>query len=272
MWADQISGTDEPVMVETGGLKGYQVDAEEVPKVETTEATETDNQAVTTNETAPTQDIPEPEVAAAPAEEISHVGAEAAPAEPKDTPVAFPSSDDPVAFPSSDEPEEIATKDDDDDATPPVTFPTSTDDSASQAPTTDTPAQMASSPSPGITFSPDAHPDRAGSADPESEPKRKRISSQNFQRLARRISVSARRTGSGPGIPNLPNLLGHLRRDSAKDGEEVTGSSRDGTVTGMSRSDSPATSMHSEPPAGSASPEGTPSKILKKKEKRKTIK
>jgi hypothetical protein len=52
--------------------------------------------------------------------------------------------------------------------------------------------------------------ERTGTPDPESETKRKRISSQNFQRLARRISVSTKRAGSVSGIP----ILGNLRRDA----------------------------------------------------------
>lgn len=98
-----------------------------------------------------------------------------------------------------------------------VAFPTSGDDQSSVvSPETpqDTPA-----PAPqAVTFDDSVHSSRVGSPDPDSEPKRKMISSQNFQRLARRISVSGRRQGSTSSI--LPALL---KRDSqtAKTGSAV---------------------------------------------------
>jgi ATP-binding cassette subfamily B (MDR/TAP) protein 6 len=103
-----------------------------------------------------------------------------------------PSKANPVAFPTSD--------------SAPVAFPSSTsDESASQKAPSTTQA-------PGITFAQGVStPERTGTPDPDSETKRKRISSQNFQRLARRISITTRRAGSISGIP----ILGNLRRDAA---------------------------------------------------------
>lgn len=56
---------------------------------------------------------------------------------------------------------------------------------------------------PAVTFGEGVNPPRTGTPDPESEPKRKRISSQNFQRLARRISITTRRQSSSSILPSL---------------------------------------------------------------------
>ncbi|TDL26049.1 hypothetical protein BD410DRAFT_764367 [Rickenella mellea] len=92
----------------------------------------------------------------------------------------------------------------------PVAFPGS-DETASQK-TTD---PSTSVPNPAVTFEPsvDAPPSRTGTPDPGVEPKRKRISSQNFQRLARRISFGTKRSGSGSSIPGSS-----IKRDSTEDG------------------------------------------------------
>ena len=57
---------------------------------------------------------------------------------------------------------------------------------------------------PAVTFGVSSPPSRTGTPGPEDEGKRKRISSQNFQRLARRISLSTRRQGSISSI--IPGL------------------------------------------------------------------
>ena len=84
----------------------------------------------------------------------------------------------------------------------PVEFPSSND-----APSEHRASLSASpSPTPAVTFDANlSSPPRTGTPDAESEPKRKRISSQNFQRLARRISITAKRQSSSfiPGIPGL---------------------------------------------------------------------
>lgn len=62
---------------------------------------------------------------------------------------------------------------------------------------------------PSVTFGDrvNSPPSRSGTPEVDGEPKRKRISSQNFQRLARRLSLGTRRQGSTssiiPGIPGL---------------------------------------------------------------------
>jgi hypothetical protein len=105
----------------------------------------------------------------------------------------------------------------------------------------DAPSQNAPS-AQGITFAPEVGtPERRGSPDPDAEPKRKRISSQNFQRLARRISV---RAGS---VSNIP-ILGSLRRDSSSASASAQAQpSTDTDAAPTVTSESPAASIQSEP-------------------------
>ncbi len=263
MWADQISAIGEQV-VDNGPREapnGYQID----DVIPTSEPADID--------AAPTQDTAEPlaETSEAPIQEtplaqeslsddtrvpILDGAAAVAGTQVDDTLIAFPSSNEgavgdevaskvnPVAFPTSD--------------SAPIAFPvTSSDEAASQkAPST---AQ-----NPGITFAPEVGtPERTGTPDPDAEPKRKRISSQNFQRLARRISVTTRRAGSISGIP----ILGNLRREgsSAASGSapaQVSTSTEDGGAKAVSQS--PATSIHSEP-------DKDKSKKKEKEKKRRTF-
>ncbi|KAF8629157.1 hypothetical protein AX17_005742 [Amanita inopinata Kibby_2008] len=75
------------------------------------------------------------------------------------------------------------------------------------------------SPMPAVTFDATVNSTpRNGTPDPESEPKRKRISSQNFQRLARRISITARRQSS--------SLIPGLKKDSSPRVSSDDGSTR----------------------------------------------
>lgn len=80
-------------------------------------------------------------------------------------------------------------------ASPVVAFPVSDDNQSISHSVPPTPA--------GVTFEATSTPPRTGTPDPDSEPKRKRISSQNFQRLARRMSISTRKQGSISLIPGL---------------------------------------------------------------------
>ena len=134
---------------------------------------------------------------------------------------AGPSKANPVAFPTSD--------------SAPIAFPTGTSD--------ETASQKAPSATqgPGITFAQGVStPERAGTPDPETETKRKRISSQNFQRLARRISVTTKRAGSISGIP----ILGNLRRDTTSgSGSTPAQESTDGEAGPKVSSESPAPSI-----------------------------
>ncbi|KAJ7048177.1 hypothetical protein C8F01DRAFT_1268287 [Mycena amicta] len=113
----------------------------------------------------------------------------------------------------------------------PLAFPVSDDASlADNAPAT-----------PGVTFEPNLTSPTT-SPDPEAEPKRKRISSQNFQRLARRISIGTRRQGS---TSSIASIIPGLKRDKSGDDASV---------------DSPTTSLAGDKETG---------KGKKKKDKRK---
>ncbi len=251
MWADQISATGEQA-VDDGpreALNGYQMN-DVIPNSEP---------AIVDNDAAPTQDTAELLAGAseAPVQETPPVqetlsegtrpqavpvldvpaAAAVAGTQVDDTLMAFPSSNEaavsdavpskvnPVAFPTSD--------------SAPIAFPgTSSDEAASQK--TPSTAQT-----PGITFAPEVGtPERTGSPDPDAEPKRKRISSQNFQRLARRISVTTRRAGSISGIP----ILGNLRRDTSSASTSTPAqASTDNDPGPRVASQSPAASIQSEP-------------------------
>ena len=87
----------------------------------------------------------------------------------------------------------------------PIAFPTSTSN--------ETVSQKAPSmtQTPGITFAQGiSTPECTGTPDPESETKHKCISFQNFQHLARRLSVTTKCAGSILGI----HILGNFWRDT----------------------------------------------------------
>jgi hypothetical protein len=122
---------------------------------------------------------------------------------------------------------------------------------ATPFPTADVSAPSQSQ-SPGVTFESDVgSPPRTGAPDPESEPKRKRISSQNFQRLARKMSLNTRRSGSTSSIPIISGLL----RDNSPRGSTDGGSAREGEG-------SPASSLQGDTDKGGKK---------KKDKKRKSI-
>ena len=242
MWADQITATGEQAV--DGGnevLDGYQID-NVIPIAEP---------AIADIDVAPTQDTAEVPVDGTPSTRESEgtrpqavpvldvpAAAAVAGTQVDDTLIAFPSTNEaavsdaipsnvtPVAFPTSD--------------SAPITFPgTSSDEAASQkAPST---AQA-----PGITFAPEVGtPERTGTPDPDAEPKRRRISSQNFQRLARRISVTTRRAGS---ISSSIPILGNLRRDASSASTSTPAqASTDSDAGPIVASQSPAASIQSEP-------------------------
>ncbi|KZS98398.1 hypothetical protein SISNIDRAFT_448616 [Sistotremastrum niveocremeum HHB9708] len=114
-----------------------------------------------------------------------------------DAPVAFPTSN-VVAFPSSQ---------DDEPMTPVVVQPKPH--------------------APGVTFGAgvDSPPSgsRTGTPDPDADPKRKRISSQNFQKFARRISLVGRRSSSSTGITIQPKAGESSSLRGSNDGDSVQG-------------------------------------------------
>lgn len=143
-----------------------------------------------------------------------------------------------VSFPSSEVADTPATTD----LPSPVTFPTSEPRSvalpAAEESVADSQLESPKSatPAPGVTFETSGAPSRSGTPDPETEPKRKRISSQNFQRLARRISITTRRQGS------VSSMIPGLKKDNSPrvSVDEGAGSSRG---EGSSRNESPTPSV-----------------------------
>ncbi|KAG6862313.1 hypothetical protein C0995_016011 [Termitomyces sp. Mi166 len=101
-------------------------------------------------------------------------------------------------------------------------------------------------------------PSRTGTPDTDSEPKRKRISSQNFQRLARKISLTTRRQSSSSIIPGISSIPG-LKRESP----------RVSTDDSSQRAES---SQRNESPAGSIKDGEAKTKLKKKDKKEKNRK
>lgn len=279
MWADQVSSNDDPAVSISGHsikreVSGYNVET-------ATNIEETQSQEVTTalgptitklSNVQPNPEIPNrvdnlqseailsditspPSVKEVqPSQDESHnevptqdeqttVETSAVPVQipspVKPTPVAFPSSEGiiaspaPIAFPVSDE-EPVSS---------PVAFPIS----EHQSDKGKDEQLVVQTPTPGVTFSSnvDSPPSRTGTPNPESEPKRKRISSQNFQRLARKISLTTRRQSSSSSIiPGLPGLSG-LKRDQSPKVSSEEASRPENTGAGPSN-DSPAASLKGE--------------------------
>jgi ATP-binding cassette subfamily B (MDR/TAP) protein 6 len=243
MWADQISATGEPA-VDDGPrevLNGYQIDnvvPVSEPAITDVDAAPTQDTAAESSEAPVLENLPIQETPQTGS--VLDVPAAAAGTQVDNTLIAFPSTTEasgsdaapakvnPAAFPTSD--------------STPIAFPgTSSDEAASQKDPAVTPQV------PGITFAPEVGtPERSGTPDPDAEPKRKRISSQNFQRLARRISVTTRRAGS---ISNIP-ILGNLRRDTSSASTSAPAPASTDSDAGPSvtvTSQSPAASIQSEP-------------------------
>lgn len=235
MWADQVSSDDSAQSVEDTKreVSGYVVDepepiaAEQDVKCDTTSPVPDSSLVMLSADDVDA--VPESSVAAEVAGE--HQGH----AEP--APIAFPTSEvdasdtQPVTSNSTDAPTSSAP------AAEPVT-----EDVSSQPP----PEPVAApTQGPAVTFGEGVNPTRTGTPDPESEPKRKRISSQNFQRLARRISLTTRRQSSTSILPSL-------KRDNSP---RV---STEGRGEGSLRTESPAGSIKGDADKGK----------LKKKDKK----
>jgi hypothetical protein len=179
MWADQVSSAEEVAasigddsskkeVISSDPPGPTDIDEPTVVPYETTDVVEDGDQAENT-------------ALAFPSSEVQPVDA----AE-NDGPVQFPSSS---VFPT--DPVRAS----------PVDFPASED-----APDHRASLSASPSPPPGVTFDANlSSPPRTGTPDPDGEPKRKMISTQNFQRLARRISITAKRQSSSfiPAIPGL---------------------------------------------------------------------
>ncbi|KAH9929622.1 uncharacterized protein BXZ73DRAFT_47940 [Epithele typhae] len=268
MWADQISSNDDTSAHRKSAIvTGFEVEA---PTQDTATMSEDQPPQLGTEEVAHDKldndvvVVESEEAVAFPtaADNAEEVPLSAAP-EPSAAPVAFPSSDDaaPVAFPSSaDEP------------AAPIAFPSSSGAAPLAFPTS--PESVRGSigeraQTPGVTFQAAATPERTGTPDPEADGKRRRtLSTQGIQRLARRISVTTRK-GSASVIPNLQQvgsmIPGLKRADTARASTDEQGSTKDAVVATPPLSDSPSPSLLSDSVSKRAS------KIRKdKKDKRKS--
>jgi len=107
---------------------------------------------------------------------------------------------------------------------------------------------------PSVTFgsSVNSPPSRTGTPDIDADPKHKRISSQNFQRLARRLSLTTRRQGSSSSI--IPGIPGLGKRDSTPKVSNEGGESS----TARNSTETPADSLKGD----------DKTKILKRKDKK----
>jgi hypothetical protein len=198
MWADQVSSDDPSHSIEDtstkGEVSGYVVEEPEPIAAEYDGDHDTTSPVPDSSVVFSADDVdvvPEPSLATeVPREHQSHA---------ESAPIVFPTSEidasdaQPVISDSTDPPTSSAPV-----ATESLTFPTTVDVS-SQPP----PEPVAAPTQPAVTFGEGVNPPRTGTPDPESEPKRKRISSQNFQRLARRISLTTRRQSSTSILPSL---------------------------------------------------------------------
>lgn len=271
MWINQVSSSDDHIAsIADSAIKneisGYILDTAATEEIEETQVAASENVEEPPEEII-AETIPSEVV------ELSPSGPgdeEPAPAEPIVTsPVPFPSEDVPapevpvnsplvqesnVSEPVIYSPTPISS---------PIAFPTSGDDQSdvhsevTPAPATETSAAPVVAPAPvrapvGVTFgtSVNSPPSRTGTPDPESEPKRKRISSQNFQRLARRISLTTRRSSSSNSI--IPSLPGFKRDQSPRV------STDDATSSAGPSNNSPAASIAGDDAKGK----------LKKKDKK----
>lgn len=229
MWADQVSATEDPATSLTVGSvdKGVLVEKGEDDERPVEEQVSKDAFV------SPTQGspfVPSPK----PLSVVDFTSSE--PALQKEDTTKTPEG---VFFPSTEpydvsEGKSITTEvsPQADVSSPPLAFPTSPE------PERDDQGSSIRA-APAVTFGAEVNPSRTGTPDPDSEPKRKRISSQNFQRLARRISVSAKRQGSAM-IPSsmIPTIPGLMKRDSSPRVSVDDGSQRDtDSAAGSTRGD-----------------------------------
>ncbi|TFK54285.1 hypothetical protein OE88DRAFT_1675841 [Heliocybe sulcata] len=268
MWADQVASTEDNATIASTkeAVAGYSVHASEEPskpEVQPLAAEAPPAEATDAGDSQPTREarsegspaienegngIPQDqEPFTAEPETLDNAGSLAPEVAPDD---AVTERTEPVAigFPVS---ESQAA------GSAPIAFPNSDDRASQQSPSL---MEVASSPqSGGVTFveaagSPSS---RTGTPDADAETKRRRISSQNFQRLARRISTSRRQGSTGSIIP-IPGLK---RGESSpaqtpKDDAHIRGES---SVS----AESPAPSVQSEG--------GGKGKSQKKEKKRRTL-
>ncbi|KAJ3574661.1 hypothetical protein NP233_g1629 [Leucocoprinus birnbaumii] len=208
MWADQISATEDPAISLAAGSmdknavvesESGQVVAGEPAPSENLVVPQAEGYVVSTPEQLSTLELPVSETIDRKdvAPDLTH------------EPVIFPSG------PTQDDVEESKGEETPSAGGPPVSGSTANPLAFPSSEEPEVPEEVpesvesGSKPAPAVTFGSDVNPSRTETPDPDSDPKRKRISSQNFQRLARRISISAKRQSSSM-IPSIPGL----KRDS----------------------------------------------------------
>lgn len=293
MWADQVSATEGVSPADKkSALAGYTVDDEPIAQEAITA-----EPLVDTPEVQPSE-IPEvagPAVVEAAESSAVTDGAIAFPsqaveqddsvkAEPS-APVAFPTSgEEAVAFPATDAPAAaIVPASEAKESEAPVAFPSEGRDSPAPAglafPGSD--SGSVNTPSvggtPGVTFQDVPTPARDGaSPDLDQDGKRRRtLSTQGIQRLARRISISGRRQGSSSSIPAA--IFNSLKRDNSsvsRDSKELAreDSNKDGSVRedgSLVNSAAASPSIPNDSPSASVSSDINKTKTKKDKKKEK---
>ncbi|KAI0093127.1 hypothetical protein BDY19DRAFT_922216 [Irpex rosettiformis] len=293
MWADQVSANEDTSPTDKkSALAGYSVDGElAVPDTITAEP------LVATPEVHAVEIPADGEVSGpavvATTELTSADGTvvdepierdERAKTEPS-APVAFPSSgEEAIAFPTGDAPAAVtAPSSEAKESGVPLAFPSGGRDSPAPAglafPGSD--SASVNTPSiggtPGVTFQNVPTPARDGaSPDLDQDGKRRRtLSTQGIQRLARRISISGRRQGSSTSIPAA--IFNSLKRDNssvsrgsgelARDEANKEGSVREDGSLANSANASP--NIPNDSPSGSVSSDINKTKAKKDKKKEK---
>lgn len=172
--------------------------------------------------------------------------------------VAFPTETADGAHPSGDSAAAVAFPGSGSDAAAPVAFPGGGDAASQKAMTLPEGAQTPSQ-TPGVTFQDAQSPPRSGATSPDPDGKRRRtLSTQGIQRLARRLSTS-KRSDSVSGLPKAGGFMAALRREGTSGSSKDDGSSKDA-------GESPNASVSSD--IGQAK---KLSKKDKKKDKRKSM-
>jgi len=219
MWADQVSATEDPAISFAADITDKNVSAVvEHEQVDVDERATPEDLVVPPNESyvvSTPEQLSTPNLSVSEHKEIS--------SDPPET-VAFPTSptQDDVEEARGAEPQSISEVPAVEDTPQQLVFPSSEPSE---------PQGNEIKPTPAVTFGSDVNASRADTPDPDSEPKRKRISSQNFQRLARRISISAKRQSSSM----IPSISG-LKRDSPRVSVDESGRDTD-SATGSLKAD-----------------------------------
>lgn len=292
MWADQISSTEDGASTKKNTVAGYTVDDEEPTTKVETEAEEqilVQEPLVETPEVQPTEipsdgeaHVPAPVVEEEVPSQVIFPVAEPvveASAPAQDTPVTFPSSDLPVpvsfpttepavTFPSSDNDQEPVSFPSSDNNQGPVTFPSSDSAAPVAIPASSENTPSMGTQSPGVTFQDTSSPARSGTPDLDHDGKRRRtLSTQGIQRLARRLSVS-RQNSTSPSLPSA--IFNSLKRGDSSKRDSKDSAREDGSLptpeTGSIKDNSP---LAKDSPNASVSSDISKAKTQKEKKKDK---